>query len=125
MLFDFFVAARHNLVIVYGTMGMAIMVNINIGNSALFSSDAAIVAYHTQQPWTKLLELQGLNLVTSHNHKNIIIFHQKINNYEIMQRNTIIRILKKKTKKENHATFTVSKRQKGFVCILDSFSLSH
>lgn len=49
ILFDFLVAARHNFVIVYGTIGRAIIVNMNIGNSALFSSEAAILTFGVQQ----------------------------------------------------------------------------
>jgi len=51
MLFDFLEAARHNFVIVYGTIGMAIIVNMKIGNNALVSSEAAIVA-NLQYPTT-------------------------------------------------------------------------
>lgn len=38
----FFLNVRYKLIIVYGTRGSAIIVNTKIGNSALFSSEAAI-----------------------------------------------------------------------------------
>ena len=48
-LFAFFLAARHSFKIVYGTKGSAIIVKIKIGNSELFSSEAAILSWYE---WT-------------------------------------------------------------------------
>ncbi|KAJ1378406.1 hypothetical protein SESBI_47866 [Sesbania bispinosa] len=60
-------AARHNFVIVYGTIGIAIIVNMNIGNSALFSSEAAI--FYLQYPSTsdKVNRPAKATPVTAHN----------------------------------------------------------
>lgn len=65
MLFDFLLAKRHNFVIVYGTIGMAIIVKMNIGNSALFSSEAAIAPFCTQQP-QKVTRPAKATLVIAH-----------------------------------------------------------
>lgn len=42
ILFVFFLNVRYKLTKVYGTRGSAIIVNTKMGNSALFSSDAAM-----------------------------------------------------------------------------------
>ena len=48
MLLDFFVQARHDFIIVYGTRATAIIGNTNIGKRALFSFEAAITTFWIQ-----------------------------------------------------------------------------
>jgi len=85
MLFDFLLAARHNFVIVYGTIGMAIIVKMNIGNSALFSSEAAIVPFCTQQP-QKVTRPAKATLVIAHNPISQSFVRTKISNYKPIHR---------------------------------------